>query len=338
MINRRKWLLLLLASLFLSLAVPLTLGGLSQFRLLHRLSIAFILLLIFLKLISWVFNALRIKILVGAAGQEIGLGEAALTTISSEFAGITTPGAGGMAAAYAFLFTRLGLSLGTAVGVVGLIIVTDLAVYGGIISVAAIIQALHLATPPSGISLALPLLLIAAGAAYLFWLLVRHYRRIIGLAARLMVKVPWLARRRWALGRATVEFLRALRLVGRMTWFQRSTILLITLDFWLPRFLLLVIVVNLVAPNVPFTYLIMIQGVLHLGGQLSFIPGGVGVEDGIFAAFMAPFMGAEAIAFSLVIFHFFTFYWYLLLGGPIFVYKVGHAAWDLLGKKPRVSP
>jgi glycosyltransferase 2 family protein len=329
MINRRKWLLLLLASLFLSLAVPLSLGGLAQFRLLNRLSVAFILLLIFLKLI---------KILIGAMGHEVGLGEAALTTVSSEFAGITTPGAGGMAATYAFLFTRWGLSLGTAVGVVGLIMVTDLAIYGSIITVAAIIQSLQMATPHSGIGLGLPTLLVVAGAAYLFWLLVRHHRRVIGFMARLMVKIPWLARRRWTIGRTTVEFLRAMRLMGRMTWFQRTAILLITLDFWLPRFLLLVIIVNLVAPNVPLTYLILIQGVLHLGGQVSFIPGGVGVEDGIFAAFMAPFMGAEAIAFSLVIFHFFTFYWYLLLGGPIFVYKVGHAAWDLLGKKPRVSP
>jgi glycosyltransferase 2 family protein len=178
-------------------------------------------------------------------------------------------------------------------------------------------------------------LVIVAGAACLFWFLVRHYRRVIHLVMRQMSKNSWLARRRWALGRAAVEFLRALRLVGRMTWFQRTALFLVTLDFWLPRFLLLVIIVGLVAPNVPFIYLMLMQGVLHLGGQASFIPGGVGVEDGIYAAFMSHFMGTEAIAFSLVIWHFYSFYWYLFLGGPIFLYKVGKAAWDLLGKSAK---
>ena len=63
------------------------------------------------------------------------------------------------------------------------------------------------------------------------------------------------------------------------------------------------------------------QAVLHLGGQASFIPGGVGVEDGGYAAFMSPFMGAEAMAFTLLVWRFFIFYWYLILGGPIFCTK-----------------
>ena len=104
MATKKNWLLLLLASLGLSLAVPLALGGLSQFRLLHRLSVGVILLLILLKLISWAFNALRIQILGGFHGKGGGFGEAALTTISAEFAGVTTPGGVGMAATYAFLF------------------------------------------------------------------------------------------------------------------------------------------------------------------------------------------------------------------------------------------
>ena len=71
---------------------------------------------------------------------------------------------------------------------------------------------------------------------------------------------------------------------------------------------------------------------LHLGGQASFIPGGGGIEEGGYVAFMRPFMGAQALAFTLLVWRAFTFYWYLVVGGPIFVYKAGRAAWDLLSK------
>ena len=48
---------------------------------------------------------------------------------------------------------------------------------------------------------------------------------------------------------------------------------------------------------------------------------------------MSPFMGAEAIAFTLLVWRFFAFYWYVLVGGPFLIYKAGRAAWDLLRKK-----
>lgn len=333
MISRQKWLLLIVVSLGLSLAVPLTLGGLSQFRLLHRLSAGIIFLLILLKLISWAFNALRVQVLVGSMGQEVGFGEAALTTVSAEFAGVTTPGGVGMAATYTFLFTRLGFSLGTAAGVVGLIMVTDLAVYGTVLPLAAIIQASRGAGLNHGLRLAGLTLLVVAGGAALVRTLAQHHRRVWNFVGRQMARIPWLARRRWSAGRVTVEFLHTFQLLGRMSWSQRSALFLIALNFWLPRFLLLVIIVHLVAPEVPFAYLVLMQGVLHTVGQASFIPGGAGVEDGGYAAFMAHFMGMETIAFTLLVWRFFNFYWYLFLGGPIFLYKVGQAAWDLLSKR-----
>src|SRR5512143_150176 len=100
MAHRKKWLLLLLVSLGLSLAAPLVLGGLSQFRLLHRLTIGAVLLLTFLKIVSWAFNALRTQFLLSFAGRPVGFLNAASITISAEFAGVTTPAGVGMAATY----------------------------------------------------------------------------------------------------------------------------------------------------------------------------------------------------------------------------------------------
>ena len=53
---------------------------------------------------------------------------------------------------------------------------------------------------------------------------------------------------------------------------------------------------------------------------------------------MSPYMGIEAIAFTLLVWRTFTFYWYLVVGGPVFIYKAGRAAWDLLGKKEPTRP
>ncbi len=78
---------LVLASILLSLAVPLALGGFSQFALLHRLPWWAALVLALLAFISWGFNSLRTQILVSALGQSISLVRAALTTMAAEFAG-----------------------------------------------------------------------------------------------------------------------------------------------------------------------------------------------------------------------------------------------------------
>ncbi len=330
---KREWLLLLLVSLGLSLAVPLALGGLSQFRLMSSLSVGAILLLIWLKLISWAFNALRAQFLLGFMGTEVGFGEAGLITIAAEFAGVTTPGAVGMAATYTFLFNRLGLTLGKAAGVMGLIVVTDLALYGTIMPAAAFLQVLQGGWSYHNLRLVALSLAVVAGGAYCFWGLVRHHRMVCGFMGRQVSRVPWLARRHWRLGRATVDFFRALRLLGRMSWPERLVLYLITLNFWLPRYLILLLVIGMVQQSVPAAYLLLTQALLHLGGQASFIPGGAGLEEGGYAAFMHPDMGVEAIAFTLLVWRAFTFYWYLVVGGPIFIYKAGRAAWDLLGKK-----
>jgi uncharacterized protein (TIRG00374 family) len=313
--------------------VPLVLGGLSQFKLLQRLSWGAVFLLISLKVISWAFNALRTQFLLGFMGRELGFLNAAMTTMSAEFAGVTSPGDAGMAATYTFLFNRLGLKLGTAAGVVGFIMVADLAVYATLMPTAAFIQILQGGWSFQNLRLVgLSLALVAAGV-FFFWYLIYHHRRLFGFMGRQMVKVPWLARRRWRLGRATVEFIRAVRLLSRMSRSQRLALYLITLNYWLPRYLILLLAIEMVGQYVPAAYLLLAQAVLHLVAEVSFIPSGAGAVEGGYAALMSPFMGTEAMAFTLLVWRFFTFYWYVLVGSPIFLYKVGRAAWDLRGQK-----
>jgi uncharacterized protein (TIRG00374 family) len=330
---KKSWLWLLVASVTLSLAVPFALGGLGQFQLLKRLSWEAALFLTLLAVVSWVFNAWRTQVLMDASGRRVGFGNAALVTISAEFAGVSTPGAVGMPATYTFLFHNLGVGVPEAVGLVGLIMVTDLVFYGTLMPLAAVTQVFEVGAQPNALHLVAVIMTVIVGAALALWSLGRHYRRVCNFIGRQMGKVSWLAGRRYRLARATVEFVQALRLLKQMSWSRRLRLYLITVGFWLPRYLVLVVTIDLMGQSVPLSYLFLVQGVLNLGGQLFLTPGGGGTVDAGYAALLSPYMNRETLAFTLLVWRTYTFYWFLIVGGPIFLYKTGRAAHDLLSKR-----
>src|SRR4030065_613691 len=84
---KKSWLWLLAASIGLSLALPLALGGLGQFKPLDRLSWWAALLFTLLMLMSWWFNSWRIRMLMWVGGRRMSWREGVLTTASAEFAG-----------------------------------------------------------------------------------------------------------------------------------------------------------------------------------------------------------------------------------------------------------
>jgi len=330
---KRSWGWLLLASILLTLAVPFALGGVKQFALLNRLTWWTAGLLAVLTLISWAFNALRTQLLMGALQQKIGFFEAALTTISAEFAGMATPASVGLPATYTFLFRNLGITVGEAVGLVSVIMLTDIIYFGSIMSVALLAQVWE---SPGLVSakLAIAMVAVITGGAVALLLLVENFRLIYHYISRQMAKVSWLARRRYRLARGTVHFLRAVRTVRRMSGTRLAALYFFTLGFWLPRYLVLIAVIYLAGGIIPFSYLLLVQGILNLGGQMFLMPGGGGVVDAGYAALLSPYLHREPLAFTLLVWRTYNFYWFLIVGGPIFLYKTGDAARNLLmGKK-----
>src|SRR4030042_1246155 len=242
---KKSWLWLLAASIILSLALPLALGGLGQFKLLDRLSWWAALLFTLLMMVSWWFNSWRIRMLIRVGGHRMSWREAVLTTASAEFAGVTTPG-----------------------GVV---------------------------------------MLVVRGAAAIVWNLGRYYRRICIGIGRQMGKAPRLARYRYRLARAPVQFVRCLRLLQKMSWPQYVALFLITLGYWLPRYLLLFLIILLVGQAVPLSYLFLVQGALNLGSQILLMPGGGGTVEAGYAAFISPYLDRETLAFTLLVWRPYTF-------------------------------
>lgn len=328
---KRSWWLLLIVSVLITLILPLLLGSAAQFHLLYRLTWWVSSLLVLLALISWAFNAWRTRFLLKRLGLKISFSEAALTTISAEFAGVTTPGSMGMAATYTFLFYGMGLTLGEAVGLVGVIVMTDLVYFGTIMPLAAILQVFEGSARHNTLALMVLIMGVVVGAALVLGALVRNYRQVYRFVSRQLAKVSWLAGRRYRLARGTVHMLRALRSLRQMSKLDLLGLYLIALGFWLPRYLVLMVIIYLVAHSrVSFTYLMLIQGVLNLGGQVFFLPGGAGTVEAGYFAFLSPYLSRELLAFTLLIWRTYSFYWYLVIGGPIFLLKTGKAAHDLL--------
>jgi uncharacterized protein (TIRG00374 family) len=336
---KKFWWPLLAFSILLTLAVPALLGGLASFRMLQRLSWWMAVVLALPPLASWGFNAWRIRFLLRWLGLKISFLEAALTTISAEFAGVTTPGAVGMAATYTLLFHNLGVTLGEAVGLVGVIMVTDLTYFATIMPLAALLQIWQGTAWNDTLALMAVILGVVAASALVLWTLIRNYRQVYHLVSRRMARVSWLAAKRYRLARGTVHLIKALRALGKMPRIDLFRLYLITLGFWLPRYLVLVLVIQLVAyKSVPFAYLLLVQGVLNLGGQIFLLPGGGGTVDAGYAAFLGPYLAPVTVGFSLLVWRTYTFYWYLIVGGPIFLLKTGKAAHDLLTRKTKMPP
>ena len=87
----------------------------------------------------------------------------------------------------------------------------------------------------------------------------------------------------------------------------------------MPRYLVMVVVIYLVGAYVPLAYLLIVQGLLNMGGQILGLPGGGGTEDAAYAALLSPYLSAQPLAFSLLVWRTYNFYWCLILGAPIFL-------------------
>ncbi len=333
----KKYLLLLAVSVCLSLAVPLILGGVAQFELLRRLPWTAAILLTSLACLSWLFNATRLKLMLKAMGRKLPLWDSALITMSAEFAGNSTPGAVGMAATYAFFLHELGVTLGKAFGLVAIIVITDLAFFGTLMPLAAFAMMFE-ASPHGSLKLVGLMFLIIVGGAGVLFALYHYYRQVYNFVSRRMARVPWLAKRRFRLARGMMDFIHALNILGTMGPWRLLLLYLITLCFWLPRYLVLIVVIYLVGESVPMAYLFVVQGLMNLGGQMFILPGGAGGVEVGYAALLSPYLPTEALAFTILVFRTFTFYWFLIVGGPIFLYKTGEAARELLTRaRPPVA-
>lgn len=323
---RRHWLLLILLSLAASIAVPLYVGGMEGLRGLLALPGYAVALLLGMVLMEWVLHAIRLPLLADVLGHPLSHRKALSTVIAAEFAGLATPAGTGAGATYLFLLNRAGIPVGVGAGLTMVNVVVDTTFFATFLPAVALIYLLgdHLgqALPIAGALAGLPALGLA-----LLMAVIRYHRRPAIWLGRRMHRFP---RQRYRLARLLVQLRGSIRMLVRMGWQRMLALYLLAGVRYVMRYGLLPLVLFFLGGQVPWEYLFIIQGVVLFAGQATFVPGGGGgVEIGM-GLLLAPYLEPALISTALLAWRFLTFYWYLLVGGIVFVVTTGHHARNLM--------
>lgn len=325
----KRYLLLAALSLLLSMAIPLVYGGIGVLPRLADVSPWLMSGALGMILIGWGFNAARLRLLLAGVAQSAPRRRALATVIATEFAGAASPAGVGGPLTYIYLLHRQGLPTAHAASLYAIDQITDLVFFCTALPLALAVFAFDRQLEHPGWLLALLFALFGGGSG-LLWALLHRYRSMLRLFGRLLGRLRIHASRRRKMARWIIQFRRGVQLLLRMP--RRRLILLygFCLGHWLMRYSVLPVILLGLGHAVPWSYLFVIQGMLLFAGQLSFLPGGTGSVEVGFAALLAPWLAPEPLALALVLWRFATFYWYLLVGAPVFALSAGSAARRLL--------
>lgn len=327
--HRRRLLWMLLLAIVASLAVPMVLGGRSLLVDLPKIAPGWIALLVGMVLLGWVFNSFRLRLLAAGMGGQVPPLWSLGAVIATEFAGAASPAGAGGALTYVALLKQRGIRTAHAAAMYAIDHFMDGVFFVVAFPVALLSLALHGGFSDPAWLLAVTLTLFGIGAG-LFWLLLREHRLLIRLFGRVLRPFHLSAHRRRRLARWLMQFRQGVRLVLQLPRWQLLLLFMFCAGHWLLRYSILAVIISFIGASVPWSYLFAVQGVLLLFGQISFLPGGAGGVELGYAALLSPFLDAETIGLSLLLWRIMTYYFYLLAGLPVFLAMLGDRAWRLL--------
>ena len=322
---KRPW-WLLAAALPLSLAIPFAIGGWEGLRELRRIPLWIIVAGVAMISLGWVAQALKLKLIMQGVGESISSIKALATVLASEFASSATPAGTGAAITETFLLHRHGLSSAKAASVFALEQILDLFFF----VTALVVLALVLLTGPEDFHLGLQIVtmgLLLGGGFTGLWFFARHYRPVLLWTGRLLERFHVAARRRKQIARWVIRFRHGLSLILGFSRWRLSAIYMLAACHWMLRYSALYLIIEALGFHVPWSYLFFIQ-MFSLGiGQMTLLPGGSGSVEVSFSILLAPWLGAGTIAATLIAWRFVTYYWYFIVGGPVFLAFAGRSLW-----------
>ena len=330
---RRRYWLLAGVGFGLGLGIPLVLGGRELLPLLSTISWKLPALLMLMVLAAWNLNAGRVKLLVGGMGQTAAYGQALATVMATEFAFCATPGGTGGLVTYAYLLRRFGLSMPQGLALCAVDQLMDVLFF--ITALAGILLywlvrpgALHIGWQLSFLGI---LLVVVLGLAWLFLNYFRRFLLWLNVFLRFL-KIP--AAKRHSLLRWALEFRRNLQVVRAFSFLRLLGVYLFCLGYWLLRYSILYAVVRGFGGTLSWSYCFLAQMFSHTVGQATLVPGGSGGAEASSGLFLAPVLGGAKAAAAILLWRFATFYFYLLIGGPVFALLAGRSLWRRLTQGP----
>lgn len=329
-IRRHLWLGLI--GLTISFTVPLYWAGIGPlYTELKMVSPQLIAEALIMVAVGWAFNAARLRLLTANVGISIPRRRAYALVISTEFAGAATPGGLGEPLTYIFLLHRHGLVSARSASLYAIDHLMDLTFFATAFPLALLAFIL-------GGSLEDPLWFILAilgplsGGVITVFVMVRHYRPLMLGFGRMLHWLRVSLQRRQRIARWIIQFRHAIGLLFTMPRHQLVLLYLYCAGHWLLRYSILPLVLIGLGQHVPWSYSFLVQGTLLFAGQLSMLPGGAGGVELGFTAMLTAWLDPGTLAMVLLLWRFVTFYWYLLLGAPVFTITTGHMTRKLLGE------
>lgn len=314
--------ILLLIGLLVAVAVPVLLGGGETWGRLQAFPLRWLLIMFAMVLLCWGINTLRLRLLLGDQRDRVTPVKSLGVVMAAEFAWCATPGGSGGPLTIMALLARSGVRPARGSAVFAMDQLSDLLFFlcalSGIL-IYALFQ--HLSDRMEWLLIVSALSL--TGGLFSCVLVARYHRRLIRLSGRLLagMNVEPRTRRRWA--RQLLHFLAAFTDALKLPWQTLIKVFVLTYVHWSLRYSVLYLALRGLGADVQWAWTFLIQ-MLSLGaGQFSLLPGGAGAAELTSAALLAPMVGKSTAAAAILIWRVVTFYFYLLVGGPVFLLMLG---------------
>ncbi|MFY0730461.1 lysylphosphatidylglycerol synthase transmembrane domain-containing protein [Pseudomonas sp. NFX15] len=314
--------LLLFVVLLAAVSIPLVLGGNEIWSRLDGFSLPWLLIMFGMILICWVVNTVRLRLLLGDQCDRVGRLKSLGVVMAAEFAYCATPGGSGGPLTVMALLARHGVRPARGSAVFAMDQLSDLLFFlcalSGIL-IYALFQ--HLSQRIEW------MLMVSAtslfGGLLTCVMVARYHRSLIRLSGRWLARlnVKPATRMRWT--RKLLHFLAAFTDTLKLPLQTLIKVFALTCVHWLLRYSVLYLALRGLGAELQWAWSFLIQMLALSAGQLSLLPGGAGAAELTSAALLAPMVGKSTAAAAILIWRAVTYYFYLLVGGLVFLLMLG---------------
>ncbi|MEX5588861.1 MULTISPECIES: lysylphosphatidylglycerol synthase transmembrane domain-containing protein [Pseudomonas] len=313
--NRLGWLAL---ALLFAVLVPALLGGSELLPRLKTFAPGLMLTLLGMILLCWIINALRLRLLLGQQGAQLGRVRSLGVIMATEFAICTTPAGSGGPLTLMALLARERIGPARSGAVFAMDQLNDLLFFFcAMLAIAGYALFHSLGHSQESMLLGSALMLCIALGCVVG--LLRYRRAVMRFNGRLLRRLGMAVhrRRRWA--RKVLHFVHALAETWRLPKRTLALVFSLTCVHWSLRYSVLYLVLRGLGVELSWIPSFLVQMLSLSAGQFSLLPGGAGAAELTSASLLTPLVGSSTAAAAILIWRAVTYYFYLLAGGPVFV-------------------
>lgn len=322
---------LIAIGLSLGLGVAILYGGGGLFHRMTAFPLSLLCMVLAMIFIGWNLNAGRMRLMLGGIAKPMKHGRSLATVVAAEFAISATPAGGGGLLTYVYLLKRHGVPASAAAAMYATDIMIDMLVFCCALIVVTLAFVVHPTQQDIGWEIAMLAALLLV-MLLLAWLLVQHYRPVLLWIGRHILKRRYSAATRHRLTRGVLRFRHALHLLLGFSRVRLFGIFLCCLGHWVLRYSVLYVIIIGLDSDVYWAYAYLIQMLAFTAGHFTMLPGGSGGVELSFTALLAPVLDHPTLGAVLLMWRFTTYYFYLIVGAPVFFLFVGKELWRQLGK------